>query len=65
VVSLGELPPFREPVGVLTLTASYRGLKEVARLLTEAEENGDLDFDFSVKISYEYPKPEKGGGDED
>lgn len=39
-----------EATAVLRLMAPYSGVKEIARVLAEAEENGELDFDFSLEI---------------
>jgi len=47
-----------DEIGVLTLVAPYWGITEIARVLAEAEEDGSLDFDFSLTIRAR--DPEKG-----
>jgi len=50
-----------ETTAVMTLRAPYSGVKEIARVLAEAEEEGELDFDFSLEIRI--TGPTKGGAD--
>ena len=50
-----------ETTDVMTLRAPYSGVKEIARVLAEAEEEGELDFDFSLEIRI--TGPTKGGAD--
>jgi hypothetical protein len=45
-----------ETLATLTLRATYAGVKEVSEVLARAEEDGELDFDFSVEIWIDSPK---------
>ena len=45
-----------EILGSMKLMAPYWGIKEIARVLAKAEEEGELDFDFSVEIKVTDPE---------